>query len=390
MGEELLFMVALVGGSALMPIVSRRFGLPSAIAEIIFGMVIFNTLIIHKPEWFHLIKELGLIYLMFIAGMELDIRSMVRQKNVYLYLLILMLSFLIVPYTFHLLGYPVYLGIVVSLISGGVIIPVLKETNLMKTTLGADTINFTLSGELLSILMLTALDIHHRYGYSSDMAISVTKIVGILIVAIIFLKALYLLAWWFPGKVESIMESKDPIEEGIRAVIFVAFVGALMAYWAGVEPILGSFMAGTIFSYVFKHKGKFEEKVNAIGFGFFIPLFFICVGGDFDIKILASPDSIFFALFLALMVYLSNAPVLLFGMSKGKTLKEMFAISFLLSSPLSIMIVAATLGIKSGMMDAAYFPPVVLASIISSLIYPSAFKPLARSMIRDEQGDLEQ
>ena len=385
MGEELLFIVTIVGGAAAIPFLSRKLKAPSSIVEIIFGIVLFSLIFQHQPEWFRLFKEFGLIYLMFIAGMELDVRLMLRQVHLLWYLGIVMVSFVVMPVVFVNLGLPFYLGIVVSLISGGVVVPVLRETGFMRSPLGRDALTLTLSGEFISIIMLTALDIHQRYGTALQTVVSVIKVVVLFSLAVLFLKVLYLMAWWWPEKVKSVMESEDPVEEGIRAIIFVAFAGALFAYWAGVEPILGSFMAGAIFSYVFKSKGRFEEKINAVGFGFFIPIFFIGIGANFDVRLLYSASSMGLAMFIALMVYAGNLPVLLTPMFMKTGIKEATAISLLLSSPLSLMIVAATLGVKSGLLDESYFGPVVIASMASSLMYPWMFRMLAGKMQAPEE-----
>lgn len=384
MAHELMFIVILVGGAAVVPLFARMLRLPSSIMEIAYGVLIFSVFLHDKPEWFVFFKEIGLIYLMFIAGMELDLRRMMRQGSVLMYLVLVLISFITVPLIFMRMGYPFYLGIVVSLISGGIIIPILKESGLMKSPMGRETISFTLSGEFLSILVLTGLDIYHRYGASMDMIFSVGRIVAVFTFALVFLKVLHLLAWWMPEKVDRVMQSEDPVEEGIRAVIFVAFAGALLAYWAGVEPILGSFMAGTIFSYVFKSKGRFEEKVNALGFGFFIPLFFIGVGGEFDVTLLSSPKAVGFALFLSVMVFASNLPVMLFPLITKRTPAEAMGMTLLLSAPLSMMIVAGTIGIKAGLLDESYFNAIILASMISSVLYPSLFRPFARYIPRGE------
>lgn len=380
MTEELLFIVLLAGGAAIMPFVSSRLNIPSSIMEIAFGMVLINLLVAHEPQWFEFFKELGLIYLMFIAGLELDLRKLVMQGRFYLYLLAVPLPFVFMPFVFRYIGMPMYLGVAVSVVSAGVLIPVLKELNLMRTPIGREIINMTLTGEFVSIAVLAGLDIYHRHGLTSDAALSLMRIMILLVGAVLFLRILYLIAWWNPERVERVMQSDDPVEEGVRAVIFIVMLGALFAVYAGVEPILGSFVAGVIFNDVFKRKGRFEEKLNAVGFGFFIPLFFIGVGAHFDLSLFSSGHDVVVALLLSAGVFISNLPVLLLPMVVRMRFREAAAASLLLSSPLSMMIVAATLGVREGMLPEEYFGPIVLASMISSLFYPSLFKVLGRTL----------
>jgi len=380
MGEELLFIVMLAGGAAVVPFVSSRLNIPSSVAEIAYGMVLIKLLAGHMPEWFGFFKDLGLIYLMFIAGMELDLRKLVGQGRFYVYLVLVPLPFLVMPFVFRSFGLPFYLGVVVSVVSAGVLIPVLKELDLIRTPIGREIVNMTLTGEFISIAVLAGLDIYHHHGFTSGALWSLVKIALLFTGAVMFLKVLYLMAWWNPQRVERVMESDDPVEEGVRVTIFIVLMGALLAFHAGVEPILGSFMAGVVFSDVFKNKGRFEEKLNAVGFGFFIPIFFIGVGADFNLSLFSSVGDVGFACLLSIAVLISNLPVLLLPLFVRMSMREAVSASLILSSPLSMMIVSATLGLKAGMLTPEHIGPIVLASMISSVLYPSLFRAAGRKL----------
>ncbi|VAX29378.1 NA+/H+ antiporter (napA), putative, partial [hydrothermal vent metagenome] len=289
-------------------------------------------------------------------------------------------SLLLTPLVFIQMGYSFYVGIAVSVVSAGIIIPVLKESGMIKTDIGQDIIGVALTGELLSIVVLTGIDIYHRLGLTVMAGIEGIKLLLLLGVAAVFLRILYVIAWWHPERIEKVMESNDPVEEGIRAVISIAFAGALIAYGSGVEPILGSFMAGLIFSYVFKSKGRFEDKINAVGFGFFTPFFFIGVGADFDPGVLKSLQGISFSLFLTLMVFVSNVfPLLLSRFMRLGSL-EAVGMSLILSAPLSMIVVAGALGEKMGLLTPEMNGSLILTAIISSIIYPSLFRAVSRRM----------
>ena len=381
MKDQLLIMFAVVGGAAAIPFLSRRFSIPSAVLEILYGVLLFHTLIKGQPEWFRLLKEIGFIYLMFIAGMELDIRRLVSGGRFIWYVLIPGLSLLITPLIFVQLGYPFFVGIAVSVLSAGIIIPVLKEQETLQTDFGRDIIGIALTGELLSIVVLTGIDVYHEHGLTLMAAFEGFKLLLLIGLAALFLRVLYVLAWWNPERVEKVMESEDPVEEGMRVVITVAFAGALMAYGSGVEPILGSFMGGLIFSFVFKSKGRFEEKINAVGFGFFIPFFFIGVGADFDIKLLMSLQGIAFSTFLTIMVFVGNLFPLFFARFLNRTVLEAFGMSLLLSAPLSLIVVAGTLGEKMNMITGEMAGSLILAAIFSGILYPFLFRIVSRKIM---------
>ena len=389
MTEQIFILCAVIGGAALIPFFANRFKIPSAALEIIYGIILFNFVVLHKPEWFTLLKELGLIYLMFIVGMELDIRKVIRGNRFYWYILIPVLSLLIMPLIFIQFGYPFYLGIAVAMISAGIIIPVLKESEVIKTDVGHDIIGTALIGELLSILVLMGVDIHHRYGFTLRAGLEGAKFLLLAAIAALFLRFLYIIAWWYPKKVERVMESEDPVEEGIRIVIFIAFAGALIASASGLEPILGSFMAGLVFSYVFRSKGRFEDKINAVGFGFFTPFFFIGIGADLDINLFKSFQSLSLSLFLVLMVFMGKIFPLIFAHFMRLRNLDALAMSLILSAPLSLMVVAGTLGVKMELIHEEIRDSLILTAIVSSILFPSFFRVIARKIIKNRpQNDM--
>ena len=172
-------MFLIVLGAAVVPFFARRMRVPSAALEIVYGLLLFNFVLDHRPEWFHLFRELGLVYLMFIAGMELDLRALVRSGRSGWYVLVSLLSFAVTPLLFVALGFPFYLGVAVAMISAGIVVPVLKETDLMKTPLGQNIMGVALTGELLSILVLTFIDAYHKHGPTVMAAVELLKLTGV-------------------------------------------------------------------------------------------------------------------------------------------------------------------------------------------------------------------
>ncbi|KPJ97455.1 MAG: hypothetical protein AMK71_13315 [Nitrospira bacterium SG8_35_4] len=387
MENQIFIFFLVIGGAALIPFFARKLSIPSAALEIIYGAILFNLIIHNRPEWFSLLKEFGLIYLMFIVGMELDLRKFIKERNFPWYVIIPLLSLIITPLLFHLMDYPFYLGIVIAMISAGIIIPVLKETEIIDTPLGRNIIGIALTGELLSILILVAIDIIHRYGFTPRAGLEGTKIIFLFVLAGIFLRFLYIMAWWNPQKVERVMESDDPVEEGIRVVIFIAFSGALIAYTTGLEPILGSFMAGLVFSYVFKSKGRFEDKINAVGFGFFTPFFFIGVGANLNIDLLTSRSTLLLSAIFTLIVFVSNVFPVLFSYLMRLKILEAFGMSLLLSAPLSMMVVAGTLGAKMKLITESMNDSLILTAVTASIIFPSLFRPIARRLANEKSPE---
>ncbi|MEJ2201693.1 MAG: cation:proton antiporter, partial [Desulfuromonadaceae bacterium] len=361
-------------GTATIPFIARRFRIPSAALEIVYGFVLFNFVILQSPEWFAVLRELGFIFLMFIAGMELDLARMLQSRRALWYMLIPLASFLFASTLFVLMGQSFFLGITVSMISAGIAIPVLKESGLNDQPIGQAIMHVALIGELFSILALTFLDAFHKHGVTFEAALELGKLVALFALALLLLKLLYLLAWWFPERVSKVMESEDPVEEGIRAVVTIAFMGAVLAVLAGAEAILGSFLAGTIFSYVFRNRQRFEEKINAVGFGFLIPFFFVGVGSQLDKSLLTSAEVIWQAGFFTLMILVSKLVILPLHRPLGLEFVQAMSMTLLLSAPLTMIVVASTLGMRMGFLSQETNGALVLTALFASFLYTSLFR----------------
>lgn len=376
--QQLSLLLMVIIGMAVVPFISRRIWIPVSVLEILLGFVLFHTIIEDTPsDFFHILKEFGFIYLMFIAGMELDIKKIIKEPLFKWYLIIPLLSLLTGPIIFYLIGFPFYLGVSVSVFGAGILLPLLKESGLIRTELGSLIFGVTIMGEVISIVLLTFLEVYHRTGLTVNFMLELLRLCLEIAAAAIVLKLVYIMAWWLPGNVEKVMESQDPVEEGIRLFILTALTGGILAYYSGVEPILGSFIAGLIFSYVFKSKGKFEEKINALGFGFFIPFFFIGIGADFNTNLLLSMENIKMALILSFFIFVNNIFPIMFMRWLKLRFIEALAMVLLLSAPLTMIVVAGSVGSEVGFISKETKGVLVVAAMFSSVFYPSLFRVIS-------------
>ncbi len=375
--ENLSIITILFISASAVPFFARRLKIPSATLEIIVGLFAFKISGIYPPEWFNFFKELGLIYLMFLAGMELEFERLTNKRMLCFYLVITGLPFIINPFISASFGMPFFIGIAASVMSAGVVIPVIRELKLSEHDFGKTLITLSLTGEVVSIAVLTGFDIYQKSGVSFMALVDVVKLIALLSLSALFLKGLYYFSWWYSEKIESVMESEDPVEEGLRAIVAIIFSGALVAYLSGIEPVLGSFITGAIFSYVFKSKGVFHEKINGLGYGFFIPMFFIGIGAELQFTVRVAKEVI--AIIILLLT--GSATVIVFSKKIGITLKQSMLASLLLSAPLSMMIVASTIGLRIGLINKEIHAAVVMASVIAGIVYPFLFRLFSQKLL---------
>jgi Kef-type K+ transport system membrane component KefB len=153
---------------------------------------------------------------------------------------------------------------------------------------------------------------------------------------------------------------------------------ATLAAWVGIESILGAFLAGILFTFVFRETGYLETKLVALGQGFFVPLFFINVGVSFDWSVVEDPLALasMVILFAALSFLTKLVPSLLL-LALRIPLRAVLAGSLLLATPLTLLVAIAALGSQTGAIDEATNAGIVLLAIVSSLLFPTVSKQLA-------------
>ena len=143
---------------------------------------------------------------------------------------------------------------------------------------------------------------------------------------------------------------------------------------------MGAFLAGALFSFVFRGKGPLELQFMSVGNGFFVPFFFISVGLNFSIAKAKDGDML---LLLKLLLVMMLARVLAFVIipRENKTLLTSVGSGLLLSAPLTLLVVVANLGLKLKAIDETAHATIILLAVISSTIYPFMFKFLVPKIL---------
>ena len=168
---------------------------------------------------------------------------------------------------------------------GLVVVPTLRATRRTSTRLGQYILISAILADFLTLVLVAMLALVERHGLSLELL----KMPALFIAIILVLRALRLAVWWYPERFRSLFVTDDPEELGIRAslALMLVFVGLSIAL--DVEPILGAFLAGSVFAIVFRSRGILEQQLNGFSYGFLIPIFFINVGLRFEIGFLADP-----------------------------------------------------------------------------------------------------
>lgn len=370
---EATSLLIISGGAFLIPLIAGRIGIPVAVAEIIFGLLISRW--IKVGELIEFLSILGFALLMFIAGMEIDFKRVEEEgKEGLLFSTLICSMFFILSYVLcRYLFLDVFYTLVLGATSTGMVIAALRETGKTRTELGQTLILMSSIGEIMTLVLMTAFSIYEKTSLSVEFFVEIGTLFTIFVVAYLVLFLLKSAVWWYPKQFSKIIAG-DPSEVGVRIGLALMFAFIAISVKLRVEMILGAFIAGAIFSFVFREKGPLEEKFSSIGYGFFIPVFFINVGISFE-PVFSVELLKFLSKLLVLVLLVKLIPSLLLS-SKGITIRESFSSGFILSAPLTLLIAIASLGTEIGAITQEESSAIVLLAMASGLLYPTVFKLL--------------
>jgi len=361
------------------PYVAKSLRLPIPSVEIILGSIFaYFGFIVHN-EHFNLIAEVGFLYLMFLAGMEVNLKQItnspkdVIRKSMLFLFLITMFSILF-GFIFEL-----HLIVIISmpLISIGLLASLSKvygkETSWIQLAFIAGVL-----GEVLSIAALTIFDAASTIGFSSELLVKIGYLLLFILVIYIIYKILHILFWWFPELKGILVPKVDTSSQDVRLAMSLFFILIAVMLALELELALGAFIAGIAISAFFHHEKALEEKMSSLGFGFLVPLFFIHVGASFDIKALVLESVVSGALLITMIMIVSRvfAAIVLQGISGAK---DALRIALSLSMPLTLLVAVATIGYETKLLDLLTYYQLILASIFEILISMTAIKLLHSS-----------
>lgn len=344
------------------PFFAKILKLPTTPIEIILGSVLGYVGFLHDEHLFDLVAEFGFLYLMFIAGTEIDLKKVLKtptevMKRVIVYLAIL--------YTISL-GFSLYfdLGkifiVLLPLISVGLVASLSKEygkTPWLVLSMTAGGI-----GEVVSIFFLTITSAALQSGFGMGFLKTLSALILFLLFMFLLFRAMQVLFWWFPKASIALMPYEDNKEQDIRLSmgIFFLLVGAML--YLHLELAFGAFLAGIFLPTFFEHKHELPEKLASYGFGFLIPIFFIHIGSSFNLDALFMDGLIQKALIIAVvMIVMRVIASFVFVKDLGIIDSILFGLSH--AMPLTLLIAMATLAYSANSIDKLHYYAFILAAL---------------------------
>ncbi|ULT58165.1 monovalent cation:proton antiporter family protein [Neobacillus drentensis] len=387
---SVLSLLVVVTTAFLTPIILHRFKLnfiPVVVAEIIMGLIIGKTGfdIVHQDVWLSTLSTLGFIFLMFLSGLEIDFTAFSGSKkrevlangkkepNTFvaataIFAGIFIFS-LILSYLFVLAGFidnAFLMTLIISTISLGVVVPTLKEAHLMKTVIGQIILLVAVIADLVTMILLAVFVSLNEAGHGNTWLLLILFGAGIV---------LYFIGKKFKTRTFIETLSTGTVQIGTRAVFTLIIVLVGLSETVGAENILGAFLAGVLVSLLSPNQ-ELVHKLDSFGYGFLIPIFFVMVGVNLDVWSLFSEKKLLLLIPLLLIGLLLSKLVPVYLLKIWYDTKTVLSSGFLLTSTLSLVIAAATIGERMEVITPQMSGTLILVAVITSIFTPIVFKKL--------------
>ncbi len=392
--DKISFLIVMFA-ALIIPIVMARFkikNVPTAVAEIITGIIIGKSVlnIVSQTDALHMMSTLGVMMLMFLSGMEInfdlfkkDPAQKTTDKASPLKLsctafAVVVISAIVLAFILRWLGMfsdVLFAVLLFSTIALGVVIPTLKEKEMLNRPAGQTLMLTAVLGEVVPMMGLTIFA-----SVNGGNAGRLWLIVLLFVAAIFLLRRFKEPFIWF-NKI-----SKATTQLDVRLAFFLIFTLVAIADDVGAENILGAFLAGMVMKLLEPAEGT-ENKLTSIGYGFVIPFFFIMTGVNLDLRSLfTNPSALALIPVLVICFILAKLPTL-FIFRRSLTSKNAFAGSFLMVTTITLVLpalqVAQNLHTITSTQSDAFVLAALIACVLGPIVFNSTYKLEKADMIKE-------
>jgi Kef-type K+ transport system membrane component KefB len=359
------------------------------VLEIVAGIVVGPSVLgwVDADLPVRIVALLGLAFLLFLAGLEIDVRQL-RGPGLRTALLgygLTVLIGLLAGAGFGAAGWvisPLLVAITLSATSLGLVVPVLKDSGQLGGPLGQTVVAASSVADFAAVLLLSLL-------FSTAEGSTASRVVLLVLFALVVALAAAALRWTerstrLSSTVTRLQDSTAEIRVRGAVVLLVAFVALAEAF--GLESILGAFLAGVVVGVLDRDTSthpRFRVKLEAIGYGFLIPVFFVTSGVGLDLTgLLRDPAALArVPLFLAALLAARGLPALLYARRFDR--RSVIAAALLQATSLPFVITATQIGVLTGLMSPVTAAALVCAGLLSVLVFPATAVGLLRAPRRE-------
>ena len=375
--------VALLAPLALALVPRLRF--PAVVLEVVAGIVLGP----HGLDWVEVdtpvsvVALLGLAFLLFLAGLQVDahlLRGRLLALAVTGYAVTLVVGS-VVALGLHALGWahsPALVAVTLSATSLGLVVAVLKDGGQLDGRLGQAVVAAASVADFAAIVALSLL-------FSTSGAGTVGRLVLLGTFAVLVAVIALVVSWVSRSReldvvLTRLQDTTAEIRVRAAVVLLVGFVGIADRF--GVETILGAFMAGAVVGIVDRNTAShphFRLKLEAIGYGFLVPVFFVSSGLRLDLSgLVANPGALArLPVFVLALLAVRGLPALVFR--RMFTGRAVLAAGLLQATTLPFVVTATQIGVLTGRMSPVTAAALVCAGLLSVVVFPAVAMGLVRT-----------
>jgi len=381
---------------------SLRLKQPAVLGELLIGLVLGPTLLdmLHWPilggghleETFHQLAHLGVLFLMFIAGLEVDLDSMFQTGRpamlagtLGVVAPVLLGGLVMLPFGFDLQE-SLAVGLVLAATSVSISAQTLIELGMLRSRVGMTLLGAAVVDDILAILLLSVFMALVTGGEGG-----LGTIAWVLIRMAAFLGLATVLGMLLMPRLAGVVR-RLPISEGVMALALV--VTLLYAWtaeaWGGVASITGAFLAGLIFART-PVKRDIEEGMHTLAYSWLVPIFFVSIGLGVDARGLGWSDALLALVMIAAAIVSKLLGAGLGARWGGLTARESWQLGAGMVSRGEVGLIVATAVVGAGLIGDEIFTSVVLMVLATTLVAPvllrALYKPAAARVAVAEKED---
>ena len=353
-----------------------RLRLPSPVLEIAAGVALGPGGLgwVHADLPVQVLAVVGLAFLLFVSGLEIDVRALRgrplrRSVAGYAITLVLGLAIAFALRATGTIGDAALLAVTLSATSLGLVVPVLKDAGELESPIGTQILVAASVADLAAIVLLSLL----FSGGSSSPGAKVVLLGGFAVLVLALAATLATAGRWarLRDLLGRLQDTTAQIRVRLVVVLVVGFV--VLARRFGLESILGAFVAGVVVAVLDRDATShphLRTKLEAIGYGFLIPVFFVTSGIRLDLRgLLASPPALLLVpLFLACLLVVRGLAALPYRRDFSRD--EVLAAALLQATSLPVIVTATQIGVATGRLTTVTAAALVTAGLLSVLAFP--------------------
>lgn len=352
------------------PLLSRFCKVPSPVVEILLGsFAVWVGFLSNDNLVFKDLAKIGFFYLMFLAGLEIDIQRFLDYKDRFLkksllyFLCLYGLSFTLY-FLFNLS--PVYI-VAIPIVSLGMIMALIHQHGRQHKWLELSLI-IGVIGEILSIGALVIFEGIMVHGFSVHFLKSLAFLILVLIFSYFLFRGVKLLFWWYPQLQDIIMPRNDSTHQSLRLSMAFFFILIAVMQWLEIDMVLGAFIAGIFISNFFTHIEELPHNLSSYGFGFLVPIFFIYVGTTLNLNLVFTSHILIHACWIMLAMVLSRLISSFIAYFSYLGFRDTILFSLGDSMPLTFVVAIATIAVKNNSINNDEYAAFIVAALMEGMI----------------------